>query len=386
MNTKTLILLGGFLFTLSSLFAQRLQEGLSIGVPALVQIMTSDVYYNTISSGSKWWEDLEVLAPGYMLTYTFAGNGKDQWFARHTAFVASFWRVYDRDPNPWDYPEFFFLLGGGRTHYLPFAPSLQWQWETGLHLDRLWRGVGYREGNPDARTEWKTPYPYLSLRLQTTAIGKHLVLGLGANVLMHENFSSFLDELRLTSYASWDLSARNQPAQKRANPLPDEHTPLSIQLHTNQYLLFNGQSISYSTRLNGLSVAYLWGHSEKLRWANRVGLGLGYFDNGSVPNASDGNQWFLQGEQNLYWRFAKLSPILPFAGVGLIGGQVGQVEYDQLGNRSFLRRNIFRPYAQIGARLHRPQHQLFLEFAITSFPATHVGLGFRFKDRGKVSP
>ncbi|MEL6591668.1 MAG: hypothetical protein AAFQ68_16370, partial [Bacteroidota bacterium] len=63
-----------------------------------------------------------------------------------------------------------------------------------------------------------------------------------------------------------------------------------------------------------------------------------------------------------------------------------QNEYDQLGNRSFLRRTIFRPYVRAGARLHRPQHKLFFEFAITSFPSTHVGIGFRVKDRAKVSP
>ncbi|MEL6846093.1 MAG: hypothetical protein AAFP02_23030, partial [Bacteroidota bacterium] len=134
MNTKTLILLGGFLFTLSALFAQRLQEGLSIGMPALSRVFVGQFYYNLPPSGDKIWEDLQPLAPGYMLTYAFTGNGKDQWFVRHSAYMAAFVDGYFPDAKPWDFPELFLFFGGGRTHYFSFAPFMQWQWETGLHV------------------------------------------------------------------------------------------------------------------------------------------------------------------------------------------------------------------------------------------------------------
>ncbi|MFK7920847.1 MAG: hypothetical protein AB8H47_02775, partial [Bacteroidia bacterium] len=273
MNTKRIIFLGGFLFALSLLPAQRLQQGLSIGLPSLVRIPLGDVYYNTISSSSKWWDDAFQLAPGYTLSYHFDGNTKDQWFVKHTAYAAGYWRVYSRAANAWDYPEVFIRFGAGRTHYLPFAPSFQWQWEIGGYKGRMWRNLVNLDGsvNPNAQAEWRSTMPYCNLSLQTTTFGERLLVGAGFDIMMHDDFAGLTDELMLMTYASWSLRRREELAKKQAEPLLESQTPFSLQLNSQRYWFFSTNGDRYETRLKGISAEYWWRTSGKLGWGNRLG-------------------------------------------------------------------------------------------------------------------
>ncbi|MEM6348012.1 MAG: hypothetical protein AAF927_29250 [Bacteroidota bacterium] len=208
MNSKHIILLGGFLFAFSLLSAQQIPKGISLGVPSFVRIPVGDVYYNTISSGVKWWEDVLQTAPGISISYHTTTKHNFQAFIKQTNYAAGYWRVYSRAKKAWDFPEFFFRLGAGVTYYLPFAPSCQLQWEVGVFRARMWRNVGLYRDEPDAYIQWRPTLPYSSLSVQTTALGKRLVIGAGLDVMVHDDYASLVDEMMFMTYVGWSLKAR----------------------------------------------------------------------------------------------------------------------------------------------------------------------------------
>ncbi|MFK7924588.1 MAG: hypothetical protein AB8H47_21710 [Bacteroidia bacterium] len=379
MNSKRIIFLGAFLFTLSLLPAQRLQQGLSIGLPNLVRIPYGKVSYNIKSSGSKWSDDVFQLVPGYMLTYHFDSDAKDQWFIKHTAYAAGHWRVYSRATIPWDFPEFFIRFGAGRTHYLPFAPSLQWQWEIGGYKGRMWRDVINLDGSarPNSGVDWREVLPYCNLSLQTTTFGERLTVGAGFDIMLHDNFVSLRDDLMLTTYASWSLQRREEMPKKKAEPLLESQAPVSLQFNSQQYFFFGPTEGRYDSRFRGISVEYWWRTHTNIGLGNRLGINYSYNAGRGVTSVEMGNQWLFEAEQNLYWRFHERSPILPYAGLGLVGGLVVEQDFERLVNLGFARRKIFRPYVRIGAKLYLPKDRIFFDISVTSFPTVQMGLGVR---------
>ncbi|MFK7924589.1 MAG: hypothetical protein AB8H47_21715, partial [Bacteroidia bacterium] len=153
--------------------------------------------------------------------------------------------------------------------------------------------------------------------------------------------------------------------------------PFSLQLNSQRYWFFSTNGDRYETRLKGISAEYWWRTSGKLGWGNRLGISYADYLGRGVPSAEAGGQWLVEAEQNAYWRFHERSPLLPYAGLGFVSGKVVEQDFERLGNRDFARRNIFRPYVRIGAKLYRPQHRLYFDISITSFPAAQMGLGVR---------
>lgn len=370
MNSKRIIFLGAFLFTLSLLPAQRLQQGLSIGLPVFGHLMPLEIYYNNLSSYESLFDDVFQASPTYGLTYAFAAKGRKQWFVKQMGMV----EPYRRTANPWDYPEYFIRLGAGRTHYLPFAPALQWQWEVGVQAERIWKRLDYTDYNPNAYTKWNRPLPYGSINLQTTALGKHLILGMGLEVAFNERYDHFTEEARLVANVAWAIKAREQDPVFERPTLDDRSKKIHIGYQRARYGEWDEYGEDYLVEMGSILGEYWWGFQKHWRFASRLGFGLS--TTGKSANLGIGYDWLIHVEQNAYLRLAEHCSILPFGGVGIFTGQILPDRYRP--NRwPQIRKSIFRPYLKGGFRIQAPHHRIFAEFSVSTLPSFQMGLGVR---------
>ncbi|MEL7530275.1 MAG: hypothetical protein AAFN10_03155 [Bacteroidota bacterium] len=370
MKRKRIILLGAFLFTLGLLQAQRLQKGLSIGLPVLGYFDPLDIYYNRIASSRALFDDVLQIAPSYSLTYAFKAKGRKQNYLKQSAFVIP----YRSTENPWDYPSYFIRLGFGRTYYLPFAPAWQWQWELGGQVDRLWKRVDYTANNPNAYAQWRKPLPYVSVNLQTTGLGKHLIAGVGIELAARGNSGVLIENAYMVAHLAWAVKAREGDPVFEHPSLNDSAKKIYIGYQQARYGEWYYYGEDHLADMRSILGEYWWGFQKQWRLASR--LGVGFSVTGRGANIGIDYDWLVHVEQNAYLRIGKHLPILPFGGVGVLTGQVWQEDYE-LNRRVSTRKNLFRPYLKAGFRIQAPHHRVFTEFSLSTIKSFQAGVGVR---------
>lgn len=363
MTAKHIIFLGAFIFTLSLLPAQRLQQGLSIGGPITGHFTPIDFYYNGIGSPGLF-EGVFQVSPAYSLTYAFAPQGRRQWFVKHSGIVVAY--------RSWESPEYYIRLGGGRTHYLPFAPAWQWQWEIGGQLDRLYSPFNFDV----SRVHWGV-LPYASINLQTTSLGKHLIAGMGMELSNNSDFSSVAEDVRLVANVAWAIKSRDQNPSFEPPTLTDASKKIHLQYQHARYGSWDYYGEDYLTDMRSLVGEYWWGEQKQWRMASRLGIGFGAT---TIGDKGINYDWLLHMEQNFYLRLGEHFSLLPFGGVGLLSGQVWLEEYVNNVPRDIIK-NLFRPYLKGGFRIQAPHHRIFAEFSASTVPSFQAGLGVRLGRR-----
>ncbi len=330
-----------------------------------------EIYYNRISSSNGLWDDVFRLSPAYSMTYTFAPKRRSQWYLKHLAFM----EVSRVQRNSREYLDYFIRIGGGQMYYLPFAPYLQWQWELGLQADRSWTRNYYSSTDNDPYFEWRLPLPYAGINLQTTAIGKHLIAGVGIEASPYIDIESFVAAVRFQTMLAWSLKARDQNPNYEKPSLGDHEKRIHIMYQLARYGSRDYYAEKFLTDMRSIVGEYWWGYKKQWRLASRLGLGFGA--TGKGDDIGIDYDWLVHVEQNAYLRLGEHFPILPFGGVGILTGQVWQESY-AINRRINTRKNLFRPYLKGGLRVQAPHHRIFVEFSANTVPSFQMGVGLRF--------